>query len=974
MLRPSASDIALGETVVAESSFDRDDGELPRGSSLSRYVILGRLGSGGMGIVYAAHDPELDRRIALKVLRHAGDSEVGAVRRTRLLREAQAMARINHPNVIAVHDVGAVGNRVFVAMELIEGVTLDVWLAQRDRTSAEVVAAFVQAGRGLAAAHAKGLVHRDFKPENALMGTDGGVRVLDFGLAQAEGSPSVDSLPPDGPVASSDALGSVPPATSSGRLSDPLTRVGALVGTPWYMSPEQLRGKRADARSDQWSLAAALHEGLFGEHPFACPEDLDVQTLRLRMDAGARREVPPATLARVTPRVRAALSRALAIDPKERFPSVADFISALEPPPSRSRWLVASLLGAAVLAGAVGVYAVRARVASKCEATARDLDGVWDPARKGEVASAFTATGRPFAAAALDATIKALDSYATDWLAMERQVCEATFVRGVQSTELHDLRMQCLSARRTELRAIGDVLARADADVVARAPAASRALSSLDTCANVAALRSPTTLPSDGPARAAVVAVRARVAKARALEAAGRYPDMLIESKGAVTDAQSLAFLPARAEAAAMLGRAQYFTADAKSAEPTLIDALVDAEASRDDWEAAETWSMVLEVQTARYEFERADESSRHAAASIARIGGDAELEAQLERVRAELDRHRSRYDDSATHARQALALHEKRYGDRDPRIARDLVQLSVTLNLQGKYQEAVANDERALSIVESSLGADHPEVASICNTLSQSYEYMGAPERALEYGRRSLGIRERAFGRDHAFVASSLLEIGNAQGDLGDFDGAIDSYRRALGIYQATTGPDSPDAAAATYDIAVTYTERHDFANGLAYAQKALAMREKTLGPDHTDVATALQTVAENMCELGRCADALPLMNRALAILAKGFGRQHADYASVLIGLGMARRKLGQYRAAEDALEEGLRTLDAVDTSDLARGAVRYELAQTLWDGKGDRTRAIVLARAARDYYARGTNGGGEVAEVDGWLGKHSR
>ena len=177
-----------------------DEAVPPLDGAIERYLIVGVLGAGAIGVVHAAYDPQLRRRVALKVLRPSA-SAAGA---PDLLREARAMAMLQHPNVIAVHDVGDAGGRLFVAMELVDGMTLRQWLA-RSRSPAEAIAALVQAGRGLAAAHAAGLVHRDFKPDNVLVGHDGRVRVTDFGLA---------------------------------RLGD--DRDARRAGTPAYMAPEQL--------------------------------------------------------------------------------------------------------------------------------------------------------------------------------------------------------------------------------------------------------------------------------------------------------------------------------------------------------------------------------------------------------------------------------------------------------------------------------------------------------------------------------------------------------------------------------------------------------------------------------------------------------------------------------------------------------------------------------------------------------------
>jgi serine/threonine protein kinase len=217
---------------------------LEDGSRVDRFVILRRIGRGGMGIVYAAYDPELDRKVALKLLRpEAANRTDYADWRARLLREAQAMARISHPHVVTVYEVGTFQSQVFVAMELCEGPTLAEWLRAARRPWREVLAVFRDAGRGLAAAHAAGLVHRDFKPQNVLLGSDGRARVADFGLVR----PSGVDLPRE-PTEAETGDGASP-------LTLPLTQTGAILGTPAYMAPEQYRGHKGDARTDEFSFA-----------------------------------------------------------------------------------------------------------------------------------------------------------------------------------------------------------------------------------------------------------------------------------------------------------------------------------------------------------------------------------------------------------------------------------------------------------------------------------------------------------------------------------------------------------------------------------------------------------------------------------------------------------------------------------------------------------------------------------------------
>ncbi|MFY0580423.1 serine/threonine-protein kinase [Cystobacter fuscus] len=239
---------------------------LGRGTALDRYVVLEPLGQGGMGMVYAAYDSVLDRKVALKLLPPGdvdGDTEMTSGR-ARLLREAQAMARLSHPNVVAVYDVHQHGLQVFMAMELVEGQTLLQWQRQQKRGWKEILAAFLSAGRGLAAAHAAGLVHRDFKPTNVLVGKDGRVRVTDFGLARTHNAPPEEPSEPEPSPGTRDTS----PVKAHSMLELELTQRGAVLGTPAYMAPEQFRGAAADARSDQFSFAVSLWEALYGERPF----------------------------------------------------------------------------------------------------------------------------------------------------------------------------------------------------------------------------------------------------------------------------------------------------------------------------------------------------------------------------------------------------------------------------------------------------------------------------------------------------------------------------------------------------------------------------------------------------------------------------------------------------------------------------------------------------------------------------------
>ena len=321
---------------------------LARGTAIERYLVTDRLGSGGMGVVYAAYDPELHRKVAIKLL-HAEVAGLGDTSgaRARLEREAQAMARVSHPNVISVFDVGEFQHQVFVAMELVEGGSLRDWLGREPRSWRQVVDVFVLAGRGLAAAHAADLVHRDFKPDNVLVGADGRVRVTDFGLARAG---EADDPRPGGPSARIRA------PRSTGPLSTPLTQTGALMGTPAYMAPEQYGGAATDARTDQFSFCVALYEGLYGERPFG---DLPFAELLEAVTGGRVRAAPAG--ARVPAWVRRALLRGLATRPEDRWPTMAALLHQLgRDPARRQRRIALAAAGALAVGGVIMSLALRA--------------------------------------------------------------------------------------------------------------------------------------------------------------------------------------------------------------------------------------------------------------------------------------------------------------------------------------------------------------------------------------------------------------------------------------------------------------------------------------------------------------------------------------------------------------------------------------------------------------------------------------
>ncbi|HWB73914.1 MAG TPA: serine/threonine-protein kinase, partial [Nannocystaceae bacterium] len=400
-----------------------------------RYLVMGALGKGGMGEVFTAYDPELDRKVALK--RVQVETIARADRRARLLREAQAMAKIRHPNVIAVFDVGQIDDEVFIAMELVDGETLRAWL-RREHTTTAIVEAFLQAARGLAAAHELGLVHRDFKPDNVMVDRSERVQVLDFGLVA---SSVADSTRPD-----DDA-------------SDMLTRSHATVGTPAYMAPEQHAGTGADELSDQFALCVALFEGLHGARPF---RGETLHALATAVLAGAI--VDPAQPRAIPRWLDRAVRRGLAVAPGERWPSMRELIAALEQGlqaerRSQRRWLV---IGAVVLAGGAGALALAPDHA--CDDATRPVDDVWSTSTRERLSTAFSESPTPRGRSSWPAIDAAIEARAEAWRAGYRQVCEAARAGDRGAVERADRARVCLHGQTNALASALEVLAIADGD------------------------------------------------------------------------------------------------------------------------------------------------------------------------------------------------------------------------------------------------------------------------------------------------------------------------------------------------------------------------------------------------------------------------------------------------------------------------------------------------------------------------------
>ncbi|MGO8994049.1 MAG: serine/threonine-protein kinase, partial [Polyangiaceae bacterium] len=806
------------------ASAAKGDEELARGAMLDRYLILRRLGRGGMGVVYLSLDVDLERRIAIKVLRPQAAHGISVDdARARLLREAQAMAKVSHANVVTVFDVGTIGDEVFIAMEYMHGSTLRQWRAGGGRSKKEIVAAYVQAGRGLEAAHAAGIFHRDFKPDNAIIDARGRVKVFDFGLARLERSADGDAEPGeagsrDGVTRTAEndtALPGDPPS-----LSSPLTREGRIVGTPEYMAPEQLTGVAATARSDQFSFCVALYEALYGVRPFVARSNAE----RLQAIRGGRLAEPP-TKERVPVAIRRALVRGLHAAPEKRFETMGELLGALERASAPPRWLGASAVGVVLLA-TIGLAAARSSTPGPCRGAPDAIAPAWSAARADQVERAFAATGNVRAKEAFAHMRPLLDRYAGAWVAAQTDACLATRVRGVQSDEALDLRTACLGQRAQELRATVDLFTHADARMVDDAVLAASHLDPVAACDDVAALRATYAPPKDASERRSVEELRRRLAELDALFLAGRYEQAEPLANALSADAARVGYAPVHAEVELRRGRI-LGVLDRSDASGVLEGAALEADGAADDATAAEAWVKLADLAGNRYAHDDAARYARLADAKIRRLRRGEELRVKLLEAESWDAYKRGATADALALAREALALAER------ASVGADLILIARSRVADALWDKGEIEDALA------------------------TYQALHADYVAL-------------LGETHPASLRSLTDIGEAQTELGDYDAALRTLE-PLRVISFEREPMVGAYGRVLLAEALAGAGRHAEAIAMFDASDAV-MRERagegeTTAENEADFARAL-------VQSGATREAEAYANRAVGLLGRSGGR----------------------------------------------------------------------------------------------------
>lgn len=849
-------DTAETRTVSEVSSAHSETRILERGTIVHRYVILDKLGEGGMGVVYTAYDPDLDRQIALKILRSRTDKR--GVSTKRLKREAQALAQLSHPNVINVHDVGIYHGDVFLAMEFVRGPNLRVWLRNHKPPLSHIIQTFVQAGRGLAAAHKAGLIHRDFKPDNVIVGDDGRVRVLDFGLARAddrhtttdedittasgldwfnEKTPvpilpgtAIDSAPIHSQQADADD-GSMPTPnrrSSSSLLHIELTEAHGLRGTPAYMSPEQFCDEIVDSRSDQYSYCTALFEALCKFRPVKA-EALD--SLRRRVSTGRLEPIPPE---RHVPRhIQYVLRRGLALEPTDRFLDMDSLLRELERNPASRVRTIALVAVTAVIVALVAFAFARGQEppASPCVRAADRLHEVWNDSSRSRLQRAFLASERAHSRDSYERTYAVLASYADAWADMRVATCEATRVRGEQSGRLLDLRMYCLDRRLAQMDALLHILSdEPTAEVIDTAITAAYRLPSLAECSDSEVLMSRTPLPNDMESRRRISELAQELDRAEALRAAGRYRQGLLVARGAVDRARVLDYPPVLTEALYLAGYLAEQTSDSKTAEETLLAAVTLAAQVGDLALSAEIWTeLVWTVGHSRARFDEAVWLGHMAQTTIVQSGAPRLLEARLASHQGSVAFAAGKTEESYLKHEAALTIRRDELGAAHPDVAESLSHLGANLYRQGRYADAAEYHEQALATRIEALGASHPVVGHSYLNLGLALVPQGQYDKAHEQYVRALAIYEASYGSAHAYVGISHNNLGEYWWLQGQPERSRRHYATSLQIFEKAHGKEHPYTAYALTGLGQALVGLAEFTAARALLERAHAIREQS-------------------------------------------------------------------------------------------------------------------------------------------------
>ena len=987
-------DTELGSLHGQEATGPRsvEPRKLARGELVGRYVVVEKLGAGGMGVVYSAYDPELDRRVALKLLNPLGGGAKASRGRARLIREAQALAQLNHTNVVTVHDVGEHEGRVFLAMEYIEGVTLATWIAQGPHPWHEVVDVLTAAAHGLIAAHAKDMTHRDFKPDNVMLtgtGVSRRVVVMDFGLATA---PSIQEESTELEASTSSSL-------AASIDLDSLTQTGAMMGTPAYMAPEQHTGT-ADQHADQFSFCVTLYEALYGSRPFAGTTTPELLASAIYGDI-----LPPPSRDTVPRWVREAVVRGLEADPTARWPTIAALIDALHDNPSRRRWLAAGVVG--VLLTGAAVYGAGLlqdqRLKAGCTEEAAALDELWGTAQRQRLNHAFASNPLPYAEATWSRVEERLDAETQTWSSLRMSTCMS---RASLDPQLREVQNACFETRRGRVETAVSVLSEPSAGVVQRAVE----IATVDTppCADPRWLRRAPPVATDPENRKLQQQLRHDFDFGRSLRRAGKFKEATAHQEKLIEAALEAGEQHIAAEARFELGAGlvnlgqltegtrsledAYFEAKDLSFEALAVRAarqLVGAHGSQlADAPAGKLWARhaqvlidpaeepieqaYLDIERARVEFivgNYADaislaEQTLSAFESEFGAYGTATLDAK-EVLFSAYDRMR-RFGDSVRMAREVLQAREEGQGVLHPATLGAHSNLAAALISIDELEEA----EKHARLSFTPGAEQNLKTALGMENLAIVLRQQGRLDEAIELSHDVLEIRREHLPKMHLQIGHTLVNRSVMLFSAQQLDAIPPLLEEAVAIYLEQGGLQSPFLVS-TYRLQGGVAGMAGrFEEALASFQAAGDAQARVLGPKHPDTVIIRVETAQTALEQG---DFLKTIELATPWIEEAKHRDDLPDGT-LIALhavhGRAQLVAGSPSLAKASLEKALKLAPTNRFYESWAPVLQIDLGRLRWKSTPDKEEAIADVEAALETLkARDDADPAEIKRAETWL-----
>ena len=807
------------------------------GKRLGRFTLTRILGRGGMGEVWAAHDPELDREVAIKLLGldARGLDDEG---KARLRREAQAMARLTHPNVVRIYELGSDGNLMFCAMELVDGQTLRQWL-ETPRSWRETLGVLMAAGQGVAAAHAAGLVHRDVKPDNVMIARDGRILVTDFGLAKLAGRTS-EPVPAD---LRGVAIGSV--------ASLALTRAGVLVGTPMYMPPEMFEGHHGDALSDQFSFCVTAYEALYGSRPFAgsTVAELIGSILDGPASPPQSRHAPPRGLWRC-------ILRGLAFAKEARWPDMVALLTALErvaTAPRRRRLAISgaaafALAGVAVAVGVSGLGGERPDDEALVRAAGESrMASASNPDRMERLRAAFARTKDPAVAKLAEGTAGALGSYRDAWLAMRVDAWKATHQRKEQSARLLEQRTLCLDRLADELEAFTQIASAAEKpDDLQRIAESARGLTPVSTCADEARIAKIFPGAFDPANRTeAHQKVEVEEARLRAAVRARRPGEALDEVARAVAEARRLGHGLASGllhlQASAQDEAGDYFAVEA-----TLRQLILEAAHARRHPMVATAWIRLIETlasKTDRPDQARALEPAARAA--VAQAGDDPAQRADLAMALGALEFAVGNQELSRDRFQEAYDAFLAARGPQSWEVANAELVLAQVLNVLGEREKAMPHAQHAYETFRAGGRTFDALTIKALTVLAQFARESNDLEAAVRYGKEAVSKNFRTAGSGNVETAIGHCQLGQALSDLERHDEAIEQVAICDRILRQAYGPKHMEVVLNQLGYATILEEGDRIAEAERLDREAVQILREVKPADPANLSFALVELA---------------------------------------------------------------------------------------------------------------------------------